>query len=99
MREETEKGIGLIPVIDTIVFEMKKQKKKLYFFLGVAILIAVLLGYLLQLIPGNLLSDTQAAFFSGGEAAEDGSFAACHCRLADVQRAGLFSHKAWCGQD
>ena len=66
MREETEKGIGLIPVIDTIVFEMKKQKKKLYFFLGVAILIAVLLGYLLQLIPGNLLSDTQAAFFSGG---------------------------------
>ncbi|MEJ2295784.1 MAG: ABC transporter permease [Candidatus Lokiarchaeota archaeon] len=66
MREETEKGIGLIPIIDTIVFEMKKQKKKLFFFLGVAILIAVLLGYLLQLIPGNLLSDTQATFFSGG---------------------------------
>jgi ABC-type transport system involved in multi-copper enzyme maturation permease subunit len=66
MREQTEKGIGLIPIIDTIVFEMKKQKKKFYFFLGVAILIAVLLGYLLQLIPGNLLSDTQATFFSGG---------------------------------
>lgn len=66
MQENTEKGIGLIPVIDTITFEMKKQKKKFYFFLGVAILVAILSGYLLQLFPGNLLSDTQAGFYSSG---------------------------------
>jgi len=66
MRENDESGIGFIPVIDTVVFEMKKQKKKFYFFLGVAILVAVLVGYLLQLIPGNLLSDTQAGFYSTG---------------------------------
>jgi len=65
-RNEEERGIGLKPIIDTIIFEMKKQKKKFYFFLGVAILISILLGYLLQLIPSNLLSDTQAEFFSGG---------------------------------
>ena len=66
MRENHDNGIGIIPVIDTIIFEMKKQKKKLYFFLGVAILVAILVGYLLQLIPGYLLSDTQAGFFSSG---------------------------------
>ncbi len=66
MRENSEKGIGIIPVIDTVIFEMKKQKKKLYFFLGVAILVAILVGYLLQLIPSYLLSDTQAGFFNSG---------------------------------
>jgi ABC-2 type transport system permease protein len=66
MRENDESGIGFIPVFDTVIFEMKKQKKKFYFFLGVAILVAVLVGYLLQLIPGNLLSDTQAGFYSSG---------------------------------
>jgi len=66
MKENGEKGIGLIPVIDTITFEMKKQKKKFYFFLGVAIIVAILSGYLLQLIPENLLSDTQAGFYSSG---------------------------------
>jgi len=66
MEIRNEKGIGLKPILDTVIFEMKKQKKKLYFFLGITILIAVLLVFILQLIPGYLLSDTQAGFFSGG---------------------------------
>jgi ABC-2 type transport system permease protein len=45
---------------------MKKQRKKLYFFTMVTILVAVLLSYILQLFPDNLLSDTQAEFFSSG---------------------------------
>jgi ABC-type transport system involved in multi-copper enzyme maturation permease subunit len=66
MRLNNGNGIGIKPIIDTIVFEMKRQRKKFYFFLTVAILVAVLVGYLLQLIPGNLLSDTQTEFFSTG---------------------------------
>ena len=66
MRTNNEYGIGLKPIFDTVVFEIKKQKKKLYFFLGVAILVAILVGYLLQLIPDNLLPDTQTEYFSNG---------------------------------
>ncbi|TFF83703.1 MAG: ABC transporter permease [Promethearchaeota archaeon] len=66
MNEQREEGIGVIPILDTVVFEMKKQKKKFYFFLGVAILVVILIGYLLQLIPENLLPDTQAGFYSSG---------------------------------
>jgi len=66
MKSRSETGIGLKPILDTIIFEMKKQKKKLYFFLSITILIGILLVYILQLIPGYLLSDTQADFFSGG---------------------------------
>ncbi len=66
MSNENESLIGITPIYHTIVFEMKTQTKKLYFFTVVAILIAILLGYILQLFPGYLLSDTQAEFFSGG---------------------------------
>ncbi|MFX0059360.1 MAG: ABC transporter permease [Candidatus Hodarchaeota archaeon] len=66
MEISSEISIGLKPILYTVIFQMKKQKKKFYFFLGVVILVAFLVGYLLQLIPGNLLSDTQAEFFSGG---------------------------------
>ncbi len=66
MRNEEKSFIGLSPIYHTIIFEMKKQKKKLYFFTFIAILIAVLTGYILQLFPEFLLSATQAEFFSGG---------------------------------
>ena len=66
MEIRKEIHIGFKPMLHTIIFQMKKQKKKFYFFLGVVILVAFLVGYLLQLIPGNLLSDTQAEFYSGG---------------------------------
>ena len=66
MRNEETSFVGITPIFHTIIFEMKKQKKKLYFFTVIAILVAVLLGYILQLFPDNLLSDTQAEFFSGG---------------------------------
>jgi len=66
MRNENDSLIGLSPIFHTIIFEMKKQRKKLYFFTMVSILVAVLLGYILQLFPEYLLSDTQAKFFSGG---------------------------------
>ncbi|MFX1356639.1 MAG: hypothetical protein ACFFA8_05080 [Promethearchaeota archaeon] len=66
MEIRDEIRIGLNPIFHTVIFQMKKQKKKFYFFLGVVILVAFLVGYLLQLIPGNLLSDTQADFFRGG---------------------------------
>jgi ABC-type transport system involved in multi-copper enzyme maturation permease subunit len=55
-----------MPIIDTIIFEMKKQRKKFYFFFSITILVVFLVGYLLILIPGNLLSDTYTEFFSGG---------------------------------
>jgi len=66
MRNKNDSYIGITPIFHTIIFEMKKQRKKLYFFTLVTILVAVLLGYILQLFPDNLLSDTQADFFSSG---------------------------------
>lgn len=66
MRNENDSYIGITPIFHTIIFEMKKQRKKLYFFTMVTILVAVLLSYILQLFPDNLLSDTQAEFFSSG---------------------------------
>ncbi len=66
MRNENDSIIGLTPIFNTIIFEMKKQRKKLYFFTMVTILVAVLLSYILHLFPDNLLSDTQAEFFSSG---------------------------------
>lgn len=55
-----------MPIFHTIVFEIKKQRKKFYFFASITILIAFLVGYLLIQIPGNLLSDTFTQFVSGG---------------------------------
>ncbi len=66
MRNENDFFIGLTPIFHTIIFEMKKQRKKLYFFTMVSILVAVLLSYILQLFPDYLLADTQAEFFSSG---------------------------------
>lgn len=66
MRNEDKSFIGISPIFHTIIFEMKKQRKKLYFFMLVSILVAVLVSYILQLFPDFLLSDTQAEFFSGG---------------------------------
>ena len=66
MINKNESIIGLKPIFNTIVFEMKKQRKKFYFFTIVAILISVLLSYILLLFPDRLLSDTQAEFFNGG---------------------------------
>jgi ABC-type transport system involved in multi-copper enzyme maturation permease subunit len=57
---------GIKPILYTITFEIKKQRKKFYFFSIIAIIVVILLGYVLQLIPGNLLSDTQAQFFNNG---------------------------------
>ncbi len=57
---------GIKPMFYTIVFEIKKQRKKFYFFSLISIIVAVLLGYVLQLIPSYLLSDTQAEFFNNG---------------------------------
>ncbi len=57
---------GLKPVLYTIVFEVKKQKKKFYVFVGITILIAFLVGYVLMSIPNNLLPDTQLDFFING---------------------------------
>ena len=66
MRDEDKSFIGISPIYHTMIFEMKKQTKKLYFFAVITILVAVLLGYILQLFPDYPLSDTQAGFFSGG---------------------------------
>ncbi len=66
MNNTKENLTGIKPILYTIVFEIKKQRKKFYFFSVIAIIIAVLLGYILQLIPSFLLSDTQAEFFNTG---------------------------------
>jgi ABC-2 type transport system permease protein len=66
MRNEGKSFIGISPIYHTIIFEMKKQRKKLYFFTAITIIIAVLTGYVLQLFPEYPLSSTQAEFFSGG---------------------------------
>ena len=64
-REETIKD-GILPIYDTIVFEIKMQRKKFYFFFLITILVVVLMGYILVLIPNNLLADTYVDFFSTG---------------------------------
>jgi ABC-2 type transport system permease protein len=66
MRNENASLTGLTPIFHTIIFEMKKQKKKLYFFTVITILVAVLTGYILPLFPEYPLSNTQAEFFSSG---------------------------------
>lgn len=66
MVNRTERFVGIKPIFYTIVFELKKQKKKFYFFTAIAIIIGVLLGYVLPLIPSYLLSDTQIEFFNTG---------------------------------
>ncbi len=66
MAERTITHIGIKPVLYTIIFELKKQKKKFYFFLGITILISFLLGYVLPAIPSYLLSNTQTEFFNTG---------------------------------
>jgi ABC-type transport system involved in multi-copper enzyme maturation permease subunit len=58
--------IEIKPVIYTIIFELKRQKKKFYFFLAITILVSFLLGYILPIIPSYLLSNTQAEFYSTG---------------------------------
>ncbi|MBY9004533.1 MAG: hypothetical protein KGD73_11210, partial [Candidatus Lokiarchaeota archaeon] len=64
-REESVKD-GVLPIFNTIVFEIKKQRKKFYFFFLITILIVVLMGYILVLIPSNLLANTYIDFFSTG---------------------------------
>ncbi|MFX1502090.1 MAG: hypothetical protein ACFFDH_14095 [Promethearchaeota archaeon] len=66
MDNNKENFIGIKPIIYTLVFEMKNQRKKFYFFSIVAIVVALLLGYILQLIPTYLLPNTQAEFFNNG---------------------------------
>ena len=66
MRNKNDSLVGLSPIFHTLIFEMKKQRKKLYFFTLISLLIAVLLSYILPLFPEYLLSDTQAEFFSTG---------------------------------
>ncbi|MFW9828523.1 MAG: hypothetical protein ACFFEY_13110 [Candidatus Thorarchaeota archaeon] len=64
MNLREEYNITIKPILYTIIFEIKKQRKKFYFFSLISILVAFLLGYILQLIPSYLLPDTQAEFFS-----------------------------------
>jgi ABC-type transport system involved in multi-copper enzyme maturation permease subunit len=66
MENRNQKLVGLKPIFYTITFEIKKQRKKFYFFSVISIVIAILLGYVLQLIPNYLLPDTQAEFFNNG---------------------------------
>lgn len=66
MRNEDKTFIGISPIYHTIIFEMKKQKKKLYFFTVITILVAVLTAYILPLFPDFPLSNTQAEFFNSG---------------------------------
>jgi len=66
MNSRNTKFNGIKPILYTIIFEIKKQRKKFYFFSLVAIIVAFLLGYILPLIPTYLLPDTQAEFFSNG---------------------------------
>ena len=66
MDNRKENLTGIKPILYTIVFEMKKQRKKLYFFSIITIIVAILMGFVLQLIPTFLLSDTQAEFFNNG---------------------------------
>ena len=62
MNNRNENPNGIKPILYTITFEIKKQRKKFYFFSLIAVIVAILLGYVLQLVPSRLLSDTQAEF-------------------------------------
>jgi len=55
------------PILDTFIFELKKQWKKFVFFLVISIFIVFLQSFLLNiLLSTNLLPDTQTDFFSNG---------------------------------
>ena len=66
MGNRNESLIGIKPIFYTIAFEMKRQKKKFYFFTAITILVGVLVGYILPLIPSFLLSSTPAEFTTTG---------------------------------
>ncbi|MFW9874805.1 MAG: hypothetical protein ACFFG0_16985 [Candidatus Thorarchaeota archaeon] len=67
MRIKNQNNIGIKPILFTMVFEMKSQMKKFYFFLGIAVIIVFLQSFLLQaLLPNYLLPNTQAEFFNNG---------------------------------
>jgi len=66
MRINQELLIGLKPIYNTIIFEIKKQRKKFYFFLGVVILIAILFTVIYELTPAAALPTTITGFFSIG---------------------------------
>ncbi|MFX1476656.1 MAG: hypothetical protein ACFFCI_00865 [Promethearchaeota archaeon] len=66
MKTRDEKHIGIKPIFYTVIFEIKQQRKKFYFFFLISIIVGILVGYILQLIPGTLLDDTQAEFYSTG---------------------------------
>lgn len=66
MENKKESFVGIKPILYTVIFEIKKQRKKFYFFSIISIIIAFLLGYVLQLIPSYLLPDTQAEFLNNG---------------------------------
>lgn len=66
MKREKKAFQEVMPIIDTIIFEIKKQRKKFYFFFSIAILVIILVGYILVMIPANLLADTYTEFFSSG---------------------------------
>jgi len=66
MRNRTDTLTSIKPVLYTIVFELKKQKRKFYFFLAITILIGFLLGYILNLIPSSLLADSQTDYYNNG---------------------------------
>ncbi len=64
MRNNNDNFIGLKPIFDTIIFEIKKQRKKIYAFLIIEIIIIVLTTVTYELTPSILQQTTQLQFFS-----------------------------------
>ncbi|MHA1375116.1 MAG: hypothetical protein ACTSR7_12575 [Promethearchaeota archaeon] len=53
MKREKKAFQEIMPIFDTILFEIKKQRKKFYFFFSITILVVILVGYILVLIPAT----------------------------------------------
>ncbi len=63
MRNNHELTVGLKPIYDTIIFEIKKQRKKFYVFLIIISLVIVLMTVSYGLTPSSLQQSTQIQFF------------------------------------
>ncbi|MFX1572888.1 MAG: ABC transporter permease [Promethearchaeota archaeon] len=60
-------NFSIKPILETFLFELKKQWKKFVFFLVISIIVVFLQSFLLNtLISTNLLPDTQSDFFRNG---------------------------------
>ena len=57
---------GLKPIYDTVIFEIKKQRKKFYFFLALTFIVAIIIAVTVGLMPSSARPETSEDLFFVG---------------------------------